>query len=113
MVGISGQYPDPAGLHGGELVTAVSVTYIPDYSWPLWHAVFGREDLTGMWWYAPAAQALPVLRAALGRMDPASVELASLAAQDWRGVRGNALVLARIIQDLQLYPGSVIAWGRE
>lgn len=112
MVGIAGNYPDPNNVHG-EPVTAVSVTYIPDYSWPLWHHAFDRDDLTGLWWYAPAVQALPALRAALERMDPASVELAALAADDWRGVRGNALVLARIIQDLQAYPGSVIAWGRE
>ncbi|WNN94158.1 hypothetical protein SEA_ELINAL_27 [Gordonia phage Elinal] len=97
--------------HGGM---SVSVTYIPDYCWPMLHQAFGRDNLGQMWWFTPAADALPVIDAALSYFDDHRDELATLHdPQDWRGVAGNRQVLARIRQDLAAFDDNVIAWGVE
>lgn len=116
MIGIGSRYEHPMKTTpGGPLeVMAVSVTYVPEISWPVWHAAFGRDDLTGLWWYAPAAEALPVLAAALQRFAAERKNYAALLHPlDWRGVRGNELVLRRVIHDLTTHDDSVIAVGRE
>ncbi|CAM3038168.1 hypothetical protein [Skermania piniformis] len=112
VIAIAGN-SDPAES-GPALPRDVSITFVPEMSWPIWHTVFGLPDLTGLWWYAAAADARPVLTAALDEFDERGDELARLLdPQDWRGVRGNRQVLARVIEELDRWPDNVIAVGRE
>ncbi|QDP45189.1 hypothetical protein SEA_PONS_26 [Gordonia phage Pons] len=98
----------------GHNASNVSVTFIPDYCWDLFHKAFGRDSLANMWWFTPAAEALPVIDDALAYFDDHHEELKTLFdSRDWRGVGGNRQVLARIRQDLAAFDDNVIAWGVE
>lgn len=117
VIGIAGCYgmwshPDNPGVQI-PLPRVVSLTSVPQECWPIWHKVFGRDDLTGLWWYAPAHEARPVLEAAITYFDAHRAELGPLLAlSDYRGVDGNAKVLQRVLADLNTHDDNVIAWGR-
>lgn len=92
-----------------NLPTVVAITYVPEFVWPIWHAAFEKDDLTGLWWYAPSADATPTIQAAIDKMkDPSMAELISAP-----GMRENWVVLEKILNDLNLYSDNVIALGRE
>ncbi len=93
-----------------RLPTVVDITFVPVVSWDLWHAAFARDSLVGLWWYAPATEAIPALEAAIERMrDPALAPLADAR----RGLKGNRLVVERMLSALRRYDDNVIAVGAE
>lgn len=97
-----------------QLPTSVDLTTIDEYLWPFLHAAFDRADLTGIFMYTPGDEAAPVIEAAIARID-ADPELFAtlLAPRDWRNVRQNRAILAKMVKHLRREPDSVIAWGRE
>lgn len=118
MFAIAGNYtmwssPDQPGVQQ-PLPSDVSVTTVPEQAWPLWHAAFGRDDLTGMWWYAPAYEAVPVIQAAIDYLRANRLSLTALVQPgDRHGVDGNRRLLERILYNLDKHPDNVIAVGRE
>jgi hypothetical protein len=95
-----------------ELPTVINVTFVPEISWPVWHAAFERDTLAGLWWYTPARIAVPVIEAAIERMqDPNLAPFVH--PQDFRRLAGNRAVLKRLLVALNLYPDNVIAVGVE
>lgn len=63
---------------------------IPDYRWDLWCAAFAVQSLDGYFDMAPAASAIRVLTAAIGRFDTETEALrAHLSADDPLDLRAN------------------------
>lgn len=109
LVAIAGNVTTVGGVTGPSVV---DVTMIPEYCWPVVHAAFGVDDLTGKFMYTPAAEAAPVIEAAIQTFHDRRDQLAELVhPNDWRGLDGNRRVLERMLQALHRYPDNVIAWG--
>ena len=86
-----------------------STMEVHDNQVELWSAAFDA-DLAGLFDTTPAATAIPVLDAAIARFldDPDSLRT-HLAADDWRGLRGNRLLVQQMRDWLATYDGATVS----
>lgn len=90
------------------------ITAIHEHQWMLWCAAFGIQSLDGMFDITPAAQAIPVLDAAIGRFNTEADRLReALHPDDWLKLRGNRRLLEKMRATLADHPDATISGVHE